>query len=210
MEIAVPEQLRACRFNFRCDTEMVEDHSLKSSQLMKGLIAEKCYRACRVLHVEHRPDVPYSMFAKVLGVAKVTVRSHCKQHRVSAAFPGSNGGPPILSHAERDDLVQCITTGYAERRPWTITEIKDRIESSHRKRMAVNYIRHVLRRDLCVKACHGVPMEETRLAVSPDDIKADFHRFVGVVDGSPAHFAFEGILWEIIWSPIVRLAARWL
>jgi hypothetical protein len=118
------------------------------------------------------------MIAKVLGIAKATVCWHCKQHRVNAISRVSNGRPPILCHAGRDDLVQCITTGYAECQPWEITEIKDQIESTYRKRMEANPIRHMLRSEPHVKACRGVPMEESRLAVSPDDIKAYFHRLV--------------------------------
>jgi hypothetical protein len=42
-----------------------------------------------------------------------------------------------------------------------------------------------------VKTWRGVPMEESRLAVSPDDIEAYFHRLVAIVDGPPAHFVFN-------------------
>jgi hypothetical protein len=35
---------------------------------------DQCSHACRVLHVAHRPVVPYSMIAKVLCVANAPVR----------------------------------------------------------------------------------------------------------------------------------------
>jgi hypothetical protein len=50
------------------------DKLFMSAQHMR----DQCYRACRLLHVEHRPVVPYSMNAKLLGVTKVTVGWHCK------------------------------------------------------------------------------------------------------------------------------------
>jgi hypothetical protein len=84
--------------------------------------------------------MPYFMTAKGLGIAKATVSWHCKQHRVNATFPVSNGRPLILSFAERNELVQCITTGYVEPRPWIMTEIKDRIESTYRTKMEANSI----------------------------------------------------------------------
>jgi hypothetical protein len=34
-------------------------------------------------------------------------------------------------------------------------------------------------------------MEESRLAVSPDDIEAYFHRLVAIPDETPAHFVFN-------------------
>jgi hypothetical protein len=34
-------------------------------------------------------------------------------------------------------------------------------------------------------------MEESRLAVSPDDIKVYFHRLVAIIHGTPAYFAFH-------------------
>jgi hypothetical protein len=101
------------------------------------------------------------MVAKVFGVAKATLCWHCKQHRVRATSPVSNGHPAILSHAEKDGLTQYITTGYVERRPWTMTGIKDRIESIYRKGMEDTSIRHMPRRDPRVKACPGLPMEES-------------------------------------------------
>jgi hypothetical protein len=39
---------------------------------------DKYYHAPRVLHVEHRPVVPYSMIVKVFGVAKATMYSQPK------------------------------------------------------------------------------------------------------------------------------------
>jgi hypothetical protein len=56
------------------------DELFLSAQHMR----DQCYQACRVSHVEHRPAMLCSMIAKVLGVAKATVRWHCKQYRVSA------------------------------------------------------------------------------------------------------------------------------
>jgi hypothetical protein len=57
--------------------------------------------------------------------------------------------------------------------------------------MEANSIGHMLRRDRRVKACRGLPMEKSRLAISPDDIEPYFHRLVAIVDGSPAHFFFS-------------------
>jgi hypothetical protein len=54
--------------------------------------------------------------------------------------------------------------------------------------MEANSIRQMLRTDPRVKACRSVPTEESRLAVSPDDIEAFSHRLVAIVDGTPAHF----------------------
>jgi hypothetical protein len=131
------------------------------------------------------------MIAKVHGVAKATVCLHCQQYRVNAISPASSGRPLILSHAERDHLAQCITIGYIERRPWTIAEIKGRIELIYRKSMEANSIRNVLGSDPPVKICRGVPTEESRLAVSPDEIEACFHRLVAIVDGTPTDFVFN-------------------
>jgi hypothetical protein len=60
-------------------------------------------RACRVLRFEHRLVVPDSTTAKVHGIAKDTGCWHCRQYRVNATCPVSNGGQPIPWHAERDD-----------------------------------------------------------------------------------------------------------
>jgi hypothetical protein len=46
----------------------------------------------------------------------------------------------------------------------------------------------MFRKGARVKACRGVPMEESRLAASPHSIQTYFHQLVGIADGSPAHF----------------------
>jgi hypothetical protein len=56
------------------------DELFMSAQHMR----DQCYHACRVLHVKHRPVLPYSMIAKVLGVAKAALSWQYKQHRVNA------------------------------------------------------------------------------------------------------------------------------
>jgi hypothetical protein len=65
-------------------------HCVQSDELFMSAqhMRDQCYDACRVLHVEHRPVVPYSMIAEVLGVAKGTVCWHCIQYRANA-LPGS-------------------------------------------------------------------------------------------------------------------------
>jgi hypothetical protein len=54
--------------------------------------------------------------------------------------------------------------------------------------MEANSIRQMLRRDRRVKAGRGVPTEESRLTVSPDDIEAYSHLLVAIVGETPAPF----------------------
>jgi hypothetical protein len=65
----------------------------------------------------------------------------------------------------------------------------DRIRPS--ETMDFHAIRHMLGSDPRVKTCRGMPMEERRLAVSPEDIEAYFHQLAGMMQGIPAHFVFN-------------------
>jgi hypothetical protein len=110
------------------------DGLFMSAQIMRG----QHYHECRVSHVGHSPVVPCPMIGKVLDIAKAMgagTANNIQSMRL----------PPTLSHTARDDLVQWITTGYAEPWPWTMMEIKGRIESIYRKTEA-NSIRNMLRR----------------------------------------------------------------
>jgi transposase len=111
-----------------------------------------CYHAIKVLHVENRSVVPYSLIAKVFRVSKSTV---CEQYRAHAAFPASNRCPAVLSDPDGDNLVHCINSEYLEYNPWTMTEIKARIESVYHNSIETNTVRHIFHRDLRVKACRG-------------------------------------------------------
>jgi hypothetical protein len=54
--------------------------------------------------------------------------------------------------------------------------------------MDANFIRHVLVRDLRVKLCSGLPIEERRLQITAEAIAAYFALLSEAIDGFPANF----------------------
>jgi hypothetical protein len=97
--------------------------SFTSAQMFRHQISE----AYRILHIEHRPAVPYSMIGRLFGIAKATVRYHYKQYTDHQSMPCLNGPPSIPSPAEHEDLVRKIVDSYTGRKPWTMAEILKQI-----------------------------------------------------------------------------------
>jgi hypothetical protein len=66
------------------------------------------------LYVGYRPVLPFLLIVIVFVVSKNRVCCQCNQYRAQTAFPASNARPAILSDAQRNDLVDCIKSGYLE------------------------------------------------------------------------------------------------
>jgi hypothetical protein len=57
--------------------------------------------------------------------------------------------------------------------------------------MDENSLYHWLQRQLRIKSCRGVPMEDHRFAVSPEAIADYLRNAIALIDGLPAHFIFN-------------------
>jgi hypothetical protein len=150
----------------------------------------QCFHACRILRLNRRPCVPYSLIGRVLGADKKTVKRHFKQH---SKFPNGarNGRPPILTSAQMDELFEFIAEGYRQRSPWTIRQVKEFIARTFHVSLEKTTLGHLLERDPRFRTCPGVPMEDLRIAVTPQQIENFFREAFSVIEGVPAHFIFN-------------------
>jgi hypothetical protein len=85
--------------------------------------------------------------------------------------------------------VRRIEDAGRRRIPWTTTEILEVIQR-HRspERIDKNSVYHWLQCEPRAKLCRGVPMEDYRLAVTPDAIADHFQHAIATIDRFLAHF----------------------
>lgn len=152
---------------------------------------EQYYYAYLVLHVQHRPAVPLSMIGRLFNVSKATIRSQYKTYIAQAGKRPVNGRPPILTPEEQEDLVGSILDAYAGNRPWTMRDIVAHITERYAKTLDQNTIRHLLNRDMRVRPCRGVPIEDKRLQVTAADIRSYFDELTEAIESVPAHFIYN-------------------
>jgi hypothetical protein len=65
------------------------------------------------------------------------------------------------------------------------------LQSQVKEALDKNTVYHILARDPRIRSCRGVPMEEKRLEVTPEEIAEYFRRASEALDGVPAHFVFN-------------------
>jgi hypothetical protein len=136
--------------------------------------------------VNHVPAVPHSFIGQILGIAKGTVEYHFKRYADVGADAGRWSRPPLLGD-EREPVEDAYRRGI----PWTIAEILDFIQEGSLEPVDKNSVYHWLQREPRIKSCRGVPMEDHRIAVTPDAILDYFQRAIATIDGVPAHFVFN-------------------
>jgi hypothetical protein len=75
----------------------------------------------------HRPGVPVWMIGRLFGVSKATIQRHSKTYLARRPRPRATGRPPILTQAEREDLIEHIRDAYSSSNPWVVHNIVHRI-----------------------------------------------------------------------------------
>jgi hypothetical protein len=152
---------------------------------------ERCFHACRLLRGETTQPVPYRITGLVLGVTSGTrVKNHAKFAQKQSEI-GQVGRPSILSRDEYEEVVAKIVGAYGAKRPVTISHVCELIRNRWRKEMIPDTFYHIARRDPRIRPCTAVPMENTRLDVTPADIDAHLQYLKDTIDRVVAHFVFN-------------------
>jgi hypothetical protein len=150
----------------------------------------QCYHACRILRLEHQPCIPYSLIGRILGTDKKTVKRHFQKHskRPNGA---SNGRPPILTPLQMDELFESVADAYRNSKPWTIAQLRLYIERVFQISLEKSTLHHMVERDPRLKTCRGIPMEDSRVAGTSEQITEFFREGFEILQGVPAHFVFN-------------------
>jgi hypothetical protein len=149
---------------------------------------ERCAHACRVLREEHKPETPFSIIAQVLGLRAGTVYNHWLKYKRQRDEILSRGRPMVLTPDQMTALVQFLLTSYTKGEPATIAEAIRFIENQYRINVIPNTLRHALARDGRIKSVTATPMEDTRMAVTIEQIEQHFALLTDLLTGVPSPF----------------------
>jgi hypothetical protein len=152
---------------------------------------ERCYHACRILRDGNTDPIPYHIIGDLLGLNGGTVAKNQAKFRIQGATIKSVGRPTILAHDEYEEVVKKIVSGYEQHAPMTVNEICVMIRDRWNKEMIPDTFYHIAKKDVRLKSCAAVPMENMRLAVTEQDILTHFTSLRNVIEDAPAHFVFN-------------------
>jgi hypothetical protein len=163
-----------------------------SQQFMSAeTFRKQCYYACDILGNHHHPAVPYSLIARIFGVAKPTIRGHCKKFLDHAAASPKNRHTVLLPEEAPEDLVRYISEAYQIHRPLILAQVRDYIEEVFHLSLDKTTVFHVLRQEVRLKSCHAILMEEERVDLTAEQIAESFASLIPAIDGVPAHFVLN-------------------
>jgi hypothetical protein len=191
-----PRLAPACVLDWVAITSLANEEIITSLRTSPAFMEAQsfraqCWAACQILRVHHRPVVPYSIIGRILGTTKGTLKYHCRIYDARASATGLPGRPGLIAQTRLTELVRKIEEGYQSRRPWTMVEIMIFLQSQAKEPLDKNTVYHIIAREPRIKSCRGVPMEEKRLEVSPEQIAEYFERASQAIDAIPAHFVFN-------------------
>jgi hypothetical protein len=151
---------------------------------------EQCAHACGVLREKFVPVVPYATIGQLFGVKAPTVSYHWKQFLQNGNVVEEAGRHPLLTPERLTELVAVITESYENRRPMTMSEIKQFIAKKYQFFVRSNTMYHILAAEPRIRSCEALPIDTCRLGVTPQAIQ-DFERLAVALEGVPAHFVFN-------------------
>jgi hypothetical protein len=152
---------------------------------------EQCRYACQLWRENLVSVIPYSFIGKILGIDKGTVKDHYKCYATLAAELGYIGRRPLVSDEHCEPFIKRIEEEYHQGTPWTIADILEFIQERSPRPVDKNNLCHWLQRQPQIKSCRGVPMEDYRLAISPEAIADYLRNAIALTDGLPVHFIFN-------------------
>jgi hypothetical protein len=76
-------------------------------------LREQYFHACKILHFQHCPAVPFLIIGRFFNVRKATIHWHYRQYFDQMTEHCTNRRSANRSQEERDDFVQRITEAYA-------------------------------------------------------------------------------------------------
>jgi hypothetical protein len=121
-------------------------------------------QVCKILRLDHRHCIPYSIIGRVLDADKKTVKRHFKQH---SKFPNDtpNGCSPILTPAEIDQPVETIAEADRNKSPWTIPQLRDFRETVFRISLKKSTLRDLIERGARFRTYPVVAMDGNTVGI---------------------------------------------
>jgi hypothetical protein len=151
---------------------------------------EQIYHACRILR-QRKPPVIWSYIAAMAQICTGTLAHHCKWYRLNGNMVGTAGRPSVLTPEQMTELVFMIHVSYQKQKPLRLHEVAELVELNWHIEVNANTLHHILRRDLRIRPCKGLPMEALRMQVTPQEISDYFGVLMRTVNGMPSHFVFN-------------------
>lgn len=133
--------------------------------------------------------------ADFLGAWKSTISWHLSKTvspgEPCVAQPG--GRPSIIPNDVRDKLIASVQEAFERRIPLTFEDIRDYLLTECNISININTLRKFVSRNDQLRVVQGVPLEDTRLFSSEEDIQAYFDRIreVITVGQIPSGFIFN-------------------
>jgi hypothetical protein len=164
-----------------------EDISFVNAQTSR----ERCAHACRVLRQEHKPEAPFSVIAQLLQVNTGTVYKNWAKFKRQRSEMLAHGRPTILDPEQMTGVVNFLLTSYHKGEPATIIEAVRFTENQFKIRIIPDTLRHALARDSRIKPVTASPMEDTRMAVTIEQISEHFALLSKLLTDVPAQFVWN-------------------
>ena len=126
--------------------------------------------------------------AKLFRRGKTTIADHLQKHFSEIC---TNGRPSVLSDEEHQAVLNLITERFSERIPVTYDEILDMLMYRFEKIVLPDTLRHIIYKNSDLKVIMGVPMEQSRINVSPEEIDGWYDYLNFSIEGIPGEFIFN-------------------
>jgi hypothetical protein len=152
---------------------------------------ERCAHACRVLRLEHTPETPYELIGQLLELKGGTVRKHWQKYKKQLNADLVRGRKSILSVDQMTSVVNFLRSSFEKGEPATIVEACRFIRDEFGIEVIPNTLQHALARDGRTKPLPAHPMEDSRMAVTIEQIEHYFDWITEALTGTPAHFVFN-------------------
>jgi transposase len=88
--------------------------------------------------------VPSSIIGRVFGIDKGIVKRHFKKFAKNADMQALNGRPPILTHAQQDQLFQAIAEAYTSGTPSTLADITSYVQRNFQVNIEKGTLSHMI------------------------------------------------------------------
>jgi uncharacterized protein YoaH (UPF0181 family) len=135
--------------------------------------------------------VPYSIIGRVLAIDKGTVRLHFNKIVKNAGMQAPNGRPPILSHAQQDQLFHAIAEVNANGSSSTLADITSSVQPNFQVNIDKETLSDMIGRDPRLNTYPVISMDAKRVAITPEQIQNLVCEGFRITEGVSTHFVFN-------------------
>jgi hypothetical protein len=153
---------------------------------------EQIGHACRILHEEHFPKVPYSVIGDILGgINSGTIIRDYKLWISQQNAVAPYGRKVKLPYQCVPQLVEWIDQHWYNHQPASFKQTREFIYETWGIQIMPNTLCHIISKIKELRSCLAKPMEDARLHVTEEDVYNWFVRLRDAIEGVPSAFVYN-------------------